>query len=95
MYIKIEEKDQLVFKRLISAMQSHDSQYAKILTNESSQIRKMIRIIASSKLALKQIQFRLKSFKSIDLKELADKIDTIEANNILIEYGYEIIELQR
>ena len=31
MSMKMEEKDQMIFKRVISAMQSHDSQYAKIL----------------------------------------------------------------
>ena len=50
MSMKMEEKDQMIFKRVISAMQSHDSQYAKILSNELSQIRKMNKMITSAKL---------------------------------------------
>ena len=59
MSAKMDEKDQIIFKRIISAMQNHDSQYAKILSNELSQIRKMNKMITSAKLALEQIQLRL------------------------------------
>jgi division protein CdvB (Snf7/Vps24/ESCRT-III family) len=68
----MEEKDQLIFKRVISAMQSHDSQYAKILSNELSQIRKMNKMITSAKLALEQIQLRLNT-----ITELGDVIVTL------------------
>jgi len=66
MSMKMEEKDQLIFKRVISAMQSHDSQYAKILSNELSQIRKMNKMITSAKLALEQIQLRLNTITELD-----------------------------
>src|ERR671939_517095 len=56
---KMDEKDHLIFKRVVHAMQNHDSQYAKILSNELSQIRKMNKMISSAKLALEQIQLRL------------------------------------
>lgn len=69
---KMEEKDQQIFKRVISAMQSHDSQYAKILSNELSQIRKMNKMITSAKLALEQIQLRLNT-----ITELGDVIVTL------------------
>jgi len=72
MSMKMEEKDQLIFKRVISAMQSHDSQYAKILSNELSQIRKMNKMITSAKLALEQIQLRLNT-----ITELGDVIVTL------------------
>ncbi len=68
----MEEKDQMIFKRVISAMQSHDSQYAKILSNELSQIRKMNKMITSAKLALEQIQLRLNT-----ITELGDVIVTL------------------
>ncbi|HYO06814.1 MAG TPA: hypothetical protein VER14_07505, partial [Phototrophicaceae bacterium] len=61
-----------IFKRVISAMQSHDSQYAKILSNELSQIRKMNKMITSAKLALEQIQLRLNT-----ITELGDVIVTL------------------
>ncbi len=72
MSMKMEEKDQMIFKRVISAMQSHDSQYAKILSNELSQIRKMNKMITSAKLALEQIQLRLNT-----ITELGDVIVTL------------------
>jgi division protein CdvB (Snf7/Vps24/ESCRT-III family) len=72
MSLKMEEKDQMIFKRVISAMQSHDSQYAKILSNELSQIRKMNKMITSAKLALEQIQLRLNT-----ITELGDVIVTL------------------
>ncbi|MGN6707814.1 MAG: Snf7 family protein [Candidatus Nitrosocosmicus sp.] len=72
MSMKMEEKDQLIFKRVISAMQSHDSQYAKILSNELSQIRKMNKMITSAKLALEQIQLRLNT-----ITDLGDVIVTL------------------
>jgi division protein CdvB (Snf7/Vps24/ESCRT-III family) len=72
MSMKMEEKDQIIFKRVISAMQSHDSQYAKILSNELSQIRKMNKMITSAKLALEQIQLRLNT-----ITELGDVIVTL------------------
>jgi division protein CdvB (Snf7/Vps24/ESCRT-III family) len=72
MSMKMEEKDQVIFKRVISAMQSHDSQYAKLLSNELSQIRKMNKMITSAKLALEQIQLRLNT-----ITELGDVIVTL------------------
>ena len=53
MSMKMEEKNQVIFKRVISAMQSHDSQYAKILSNELSQIRKMNKMITSAKFSFR------------------------------------------
>ncbi|HET6590690.1 MAG: Snf7 family protein [Candidatus Nitrosocosmicus sp.] len=72
MSAKMDEKDQIIFKRIISAMQNHDSQYAKILSNELSQIRKMNKMITSAKLALEQIQLRLNT-----ITELGDVVVTL------------------
>src|ERR671921_2183848 len=38
---RMQEKDKLIFKRVVLAMQSHDSSHAKVLSGELSQIRKM------------------------------------------------------
>ena len=55
-------------------MQNHDSQYAKILSNELSQIRKMNKMIELRfiKLALEQIQLRLNT-----ITELGDVVITL------------------
>ena len=56
---KMQEKDQLIFKRIVHSLQSHDSHYAKLLSSELSQVRKMKQMAVSAKLALEQIQLRL------------------------------------
>ncbi len=70
--IKTEEKDQLVFKRVIQAVQNHDGQYAKVLSGELAQIRKMNKMVNSAKLALEQIQLRLNT-----ITELGDVVVTL------------------
>ena len=69
---KMHEKDNLIFKRIVSAMQNHDSQYAKVLSNELSQIRKMDKMVCSAKLAMEQIQLRLNT-----ITELGDVVVTL------------------
>src|SRR6478609_11039555 len=69
---KIVEKDQLIFKRIVHSIQTHDLQYAKLLSNELSQIRKMSKMVDSAKLALEQIQLRLNT-----ITELGDVVVTL------------------
>ncbi len=69
---KMNEKDHLIFKRIVYAMQNHDSQYAKVLSNELSQIRKMNKMVCSAKLAMEQIQLRLNT-----ITELGDVVVTL------------------
>ncbi|HEX5187873.1 MAG TPA: Snf7 family protein [Nitrososphaeraceae archaeon] len=69
---KMQEKDHLIFKRIVYAMQNHDSQYAKVLSNELSQIRKMNKMVNSAKLAMEQIQLRLST-----ITELGDVVVTL------------------
>ena len=69
---KLQEKDQVIFKRIIYAMQNHDGQYAKVLSNELSQVRKMNKMIISAKLAMEQIQLRLNT-----ITELGDVVVTL------------------
>src|SRR5687768_974724 len=69
---KMQEKDHLIFKRIVYAMQNHDSQYAKVLSNELTQIRKMNKMVSSAKLAMEQIQLRLNT-----ITELGDVVVTL------------------
>ncbi len=69
---KMQEKNHLIFKRIVYAMQNHDSQYAKVLSNELSQIRKMNKMVSSAKLAMEQIQLRLNT-----ITELGDVVVTL------------------
>ncbi len=69
---RMQEKDQIIFKRIVLAMQSHDGQHAKVLSGELSQIRKMNKMVTSAKLALEQIQLRLNT-----ITELGDVVVTL------------------
>lgn len=69
---KMQEKDKLIFGRIVTAMQNHDSRYAKLLSNELSQIRRMNKMVNSAKLALEQIQLRLNT-----MTELGDVVITL------------------
>src|SRR6476469_1335056 len=69
---KMREKDEAIFKRIVQSMQNHESPYAKILSGELSQIRKMNKMVGSAKLALEQIQLRLNT-----ITELGDVVVTL------------------
>jgi len=69
---RMQEKDQLIFRRVVLAMQTHDAQHAKVLSGELSQIRKMNKMVTSAKLALEQIQLRLNT-----ITELGDVVVTL------------------
>jgi division protein CdvB (Snf7/Vps24/ESCRT-III family) len=63
--MKMQEKDQLIFKRIVNSLQNHDSHYAKVLSSELSQVRKMKQMAMSAKLALEQIQLRLNTITEL------------------------------
>jgi division protein CdvB (Snf7/Vps24/ESCRT-III family) len=69
---RMQEKDKIIFKRVVLAMQSHDSSHARVLSGELSQIRKMNKMVTSAKLALEQIQLRLNT-----ITELGDVVVTL------------------
>lgn len=69
---KMEEKDNVIFKRIVHAMQNHESHYAKVLSAELSEVRKMSKMVSSAKLALEQIHLRLNT-----MTELGDVVVTL------------------
>src|SRR5215217_9378799 len=69
---KMQEKDKVIFNRIVNAMQNHDSHYGKLLSGELSQIRKMIKMIDSAKAAFEQLQLRLNT-----MTELGDVVVTL------------------
>lgn len=56
---KLRERDDVLFRKVVSAVQQRDMQYSAILSNELSQIRKIGKMVNHAKLALEQIQIRL------------------------------------
>jgi division protein CdvB (Snf7/Vps24/ESCRT-III family) len=69
---KLQEKDKVIFNRIVNAMQNHDNHYAKVLSGELSQIRKTNKMVNSAKLAFEQIQLRLNT-----MTELGDVVVTL------------------
>jgi division protein CdvB (Snf7/Vps24/ESCRT-III family) len=69
---KMQEKDKVIFSRIVNAMQNHDSHYAKVLSGELSQIRRTNKMVNSAKLAFEQIQLRLNT-----MTELGDVVVTL------------------
>ncbi|MGA7542676.1 MAG: Snf7 family protein [Nitrososphaeraceae archaeon] len=69
---KMQEKDKVIFGRIVKAMQNHDSHYGKLLSGELSQIRKIIKMLDSAKVAFEQIQLRLNT-----MTELGDVVVTL------------------
>jgi hypothetical protein len=73
---KIQQKDKIIFDRIVKAIQNHDSHYGKLLSGELSQIRKMIKMIDSAKTAFEQLQLRLNT-----MTELGDVVVTFKSCN--------------
>jgi division protein CdvB (Snf7/Vps24/ESCRT-III family) len=69
---KMQEKDQVIFKRVVQALQNHETHYAKILSGELSQVRKMNKMVSSARLTLEQIELRLNT-----ITELGDVVVTL------------------
>jgi division protein CdvB (Snf7/Vps24/ESCRT-III family) len=69
---KMQEKDRVIFNRIVNVMQNHDSHYAKVLSGELSQIRRTNKMVNSAKLAFEQIQLRLNT-----MTELGDVVVTL------------------
>jgi len=61
MIAKINERDVSLFKRVVDSMQRHDSDTARILSNELGEVRKISRTLGQSKMALEQVSLRLTS----------------------------------
>ena len=59
MITKLNERDASLFRRVVDAMQRHDADSAKVLSNELAEVRKISKTLGQSKLALEQVSMRL------------------------------------
>jgi len=62
MYRKLAERDRMLFNKIVEAYIRGDLQRAKILANEVANIRKIVKIILSSKNALESVILRLETY---------------------------------
>jgi division protein CdvB (Snf7/Vps24/ESCRT-III family) len=69
---KLRERDSQIFKKVVGAIQKHDTQHASVFANELAQVRKMNKMVTQAKLALEQIVLRLST-----VTELGDIVTTL------------------
>jgi division protein CdvB (Snf7/Vps24/ESCRT-III family) len=51
---RLKQRENSIFKKTVSAVQSHDQESSKAYSNELAEVRKMTKIVTQSKLALEQ-----------------------------------------
>ena len=56
---KLHERDAQLFKRIVTAMQQHDTSSSKVLSNELAEIRKVTKMLGNARMSLEQVQLRL------------------------------------
>ena len=59
MVTKLNERDASLFRRVVDAVQRHDNNATKVLSNELAEVRKISRILGQAKMALEQVSMRL------------------------------------
>jgi len=59
MLTKLEQRDQQLFKRVVTAVQQHDTSASKVLSNELAEIRKVKKMLGGARMSLEQVQLRL------------------------------------
>ena len=72
MLTKLKQRDEQIFKRIVTATQQHDTHSSKVLSNELVEVRKVSRILGNARMALEQIELRLTTFH-----DLGDTVVTI------------------
>jgi len=72
MLTKLKQRDEQIFKRIVTATQQHDTHTSKVLSNELGEVRKVSRILGNARMALEQIELRLTTFH-----DLGDTVITI------------------
>lgn len=65
---KLQSKERSLFNQVVFALQKHDTQQGKMISNEIAQVRKTTKMISQLKMSLEQIQLRFES--TIDLGEV-------------------------
>ena len=59
MLTKLDQRDQQLFKRVVTSVQQHDTSASKVLSNELAEIRKVKKMLGGARMSLEQVQLRL------------------------------------
>jgi division protein CdvB (Snf7/Vps24/ESCRT-III family) len=69
---RFSNKDKALFGKIVAAFEKHDTAHANIYANELAEVRKMAKLVMNAKLALDQVQLRLRT-----VTELGDIVATL------------------
>jgi division protein CdvB (Snf7/Vps24/ESCRT-III family) len=69
---RFSQKDRALFTKIVGAYEKHDTAHANIYANELAEVRKMERLVMNARLALDQVQLRLRT-----VTEFGDLVSTL------------------
>ena len=72
MLSSLNDRDQKIFGRIVTATQQHDTHTANVLSKELAEVRKIRRVLGNARMALEQIELRLTTFH-----DLGDTVVTV------------------
>ena len=65
MLTKLDQRDQQLFKRVVTSVQQHDTSASKVLSNELAEIRKVKKMLGGARMSLEQVQLRLSTIHDL------------------------------
>jgi len=65
MLTKLEQRDQKLFTRVVTAVQQHDTSASRVLSNELAEIRKVKKMLGGARMSLEQVQLRLSTIHDL------------------------------
>ncbi len=65
MLAKMREKDSTLFRKIVDAMQKHDIDAGKVLSNELAEVRKVTKLLSHTRMALEQVHLRLSTIHDV------------------------------
>jgi len=72
MLSSLNDRDQKIFGRIVTATQQHDTHSANVLSKELAEVRKVRRVLGNARMAIEQIELRLTTFH-----DLGDTVVTV------------------
>lgn len=65
MLAKMREKDGTLFRKVVDAMQRHDVDAGRVLSNELAEVRKVTKMLSHARMALEQVNLRLSTVHDV------------------------------
>jgi division protein CdvB (Snf7/Vps24/ESCRT-III family) len=65
MLTRLHERDQQLFARIVTAVETHDTSASKVLSSELAEVRKVSRMLGNARTSLEQVQLRLSTIHDL------------------------------